>query len=145
MKQLTFLIFLFVLTNISFTQAQNNVLFNKKVHTPKFHTIDDLRTLKKGDLLKLYIKRIHEISSVLPYMALTNEPGVSLSDLGIRENSDNLKMLEEHHDVHKEAFKTQSEMMNQFVAYADTEKIILSILYFEEIIKKMRIGIGGNF
>lgn len=145
MKQLTFLLFLLLLTNISFTQAQNNVLFNKKVQTPKFHTIDDLRSLKKGDLLKLYVRRVYEISTVLPYMALTNEPDVSLSDLGIRENSDNLKMLEEHHDVHKEAFKTNSDMMNQFIAYADTEKIILSILYFEEIIKKTRIGIGGNF
>ena len=36
-------------------------------------------------------------------------------------------------------------MMTQFIPYADTEKIILSILYFEEVIKKMRIGIGGNF
>ncbi len=145
MKQLSLLLFLFLLTNISFTEAQNNVLFNKKVQTPKFHTIDDLKALKKGDLLKLYVRRIYEINTVLPYMALTNEPEVSLSDLGIRENSDNLKMLEDHHDVNKEAFKTSSEMMNQFIAYADTEKIILSILYFEEIIKKMRIGVGSNF
>jgi hypothetical protein len=145
MKLITFLLFAFLAFGSSFAQSKNNVFFDEKVQTPKFHTIDELRSLKKGELLKLYVRRIYEINTVLPFIALTNEPGVSLSDLGIREDSDNVKVLEEHHDVQKEAFNNSNNMMTQFIPYADTEKIILSILYFEEVIKKMRIGIGGNF
>lgn len=145
MKLFTFLLFTFIMTNISFAQTKENVFFDERVQTPKFHTIDELKSLKKGDLLKLYIRRIYEISTVLPFISLTNEPGVTLGDLGIRESSDNLKVLEQHHEVQKEAFKTNTEMMTQFIPYADTEKIILSILYFEEVIKKIRIGIGNSF
>ena len=78
-------------------------------------------------------------------MSLTKEPGTTLSDLGIRENSDNTKILDKYHEVHTEAFRSTNDMMMEFVAYADTEKIILSILYFEEIIKKLRIGINEDY
>lgn len=145
MRIITILFCTLFFIKFSYSQINNNVLFDERVQTNKFHSINDLEDLKKGDLLKLYIIRIREIQSVLPFMALTKEAGVTLSDLGIRENSDNIKMLDKYHETDKEAFFTTSDMMTEFVAYADTEKIILSILYFEEIIKKLRIGIDEDY
>ncbi|MBQ4803180.1 hypothetical protein J8L88_10005 [Aquimarina sp. MMG015] len=111
----------------------------------KFHTIDELENLKKGQLVKLYIERANEIITVLPYIALTNEANVSLSDIGIKENSDNQKLLKKHHETTTDAFGSTSNLITEFVPYADTEKIIWSILYYEEMIKKIRIGVNGNF
>lgn len=144
MKHTILILALALVTNIGFSQ-KSNVLFEKEKHTLKFHTIEDLAQLKKGELLQLYISRVYEITTVLPYMSLTNEPGVTLGELGIRENSDNIKILEKQHEVNEAAFKYAKETMTQFIAYADTDNIMLSVLYFEEIIKKMRIGLDEDF
>jgi hypothetical protein len=144
MKHIILILSIALFTSISFAQ-DSNVLFEKEKSTLKFHTIEDLAQLKKGQLLELYISRVYEITTVLPYMSLTNEPGTTLGDLGIREDSDNIKILEKQHEVNVAAFKYAKETMTQFIAYADTDKIMLSVLYFEEIIKKMRIGLEEDF
>ncbi len=144
MKHIILILSVALFTTISFAQ-DSNVLFEKEKSTLKFHTIEDLAQLKKGQLLELYISRVYEITTVLPYMSLTNEPGTTLGDLGIREDSDNIKILEKQHEVNVAAFKYAKETMTQFIAYADTDRIKLSVLYFEEIIKKMRIGLEEDF
>lgn len=144
MKSITLLLTLF-LTITSFAQSRNNIFFDKSTLITKFHTIDELEGLKKGELVNLYIKRTNEIITVLPYIGLTNETDVSLSDIGIKENSDNLKLLKKHHEITSEAFESTSNLITEFIPYADTEKIIWSILYYEEMIKKIRIGVNGNF
>jgi len=139
------LLFILFLTVASFAQTRKNVFFDKSSQITKFHTIDELEDLKKGELVKLYIERTKEINTVLPYIALTNEAGVSLSDIGIKENSDNLKLLKKHHEINNTALDSNSDLITEFIPYADTEKIIWSILYYEEMIKKIRIGVNGNF
>jgi len=145
MKLITLLFFIFFLTTPNFAQSKKSIFFDKSTLTTKFHTIDELEGLKKGELVRLYIKRSNEIITVLPYIALTNESDVSLSDLGIKENSNNLKILNKHHESTTDAFETTNDLITEFIPYADTEKIIWSILYYEEMIKKMRIGVNGNF
>ncbi|MHA7056049.1 hypothetical protein ACWGOQ_0002430 [Aquimarina sp. M1] len=144
MKSITLLVVLF-LTITSFAQSKKNIFFDQSTLITKFHTIDELEGLKKGELVKLYTERANEIITVLPYIALTHEAGVSLSDIGIKENSDNLKLLKKHHQTTTETFEETSNLITEFIPYADTEKIIWSILYYEEMIKKIRIGIDGNF
>lgn len=142
----TALIILFTfISTISFAQSQKSIFFDRETQITKFHTIDELENLKKGDLITLYKERINEIITVLPYLALTNQPEVSLSDIGIKEDSDHLKILKQNHESTSDALETTKEMIGELVPYADTEKIIWSILYYEEIIKKIRIGIDGNF
>lgn len=145
MKSITILFFTLFITAVSFAQTKNNILFDQRTLIKKFHTIDQLEGLKKGELVKLYIERVNEVITVLPYIALSNEANVSLSDIGIKENSDNLKLLKKHHETTTEAFESTSNLITEFVPYADTEKIIWSILYYEEMIKKIRIGVNGNF
>ncbi|MBQ4818631.1 hypothetical protein [Aquimarina sp. MMG016] len=145
MRSITVLLFALFIANMSFAQTQKNVFFDQTTLINKFHTIDELEALRKGDLIKLYIARTNEIVTIIPYLALTNEAGVSLSDLGIKENSSNLKILDKHHETITDASENTSNLISEFVPYADTEKIIWSILYFEEVIKKIRIGTNGNF
>ncbi len=145
MKSIILVLFTSLITVSSFSQSKKNVFFDQKTLTSKFHTIDELEDLRKGELVKLYVERTNEIITILPYLALTNEPEISLSDIGIKENSDNLKILDKHHESTTDSFIITNDMVTEFIPYADTERIIWSILYFEEIIKKIRIGVNGNF
>lgn len=145
MKSILLLLFTVLIFNNTIAQSQKNVFFDQETLTNKFHTIDELEDLKKGELIKLYTERVNEIITVIPYLALTNEPGVTMSDIGIKENSANLKILDKHHETGIDASESTSNFISEFIPYADTEKIIWSILYFEEIIKKIRIGTAGNF
>ncbi|GGX14169.1 hypothetical protein [Aquimarina muelleri] len=144
-KLLSTFFFSLFLIGTSFAQSQKNIFFDQKNLVNKFHTIDELEDLKKGDLIKLYTERINEITIILPYLALTNEAGVKLSDIGIKENSDHLKSLDKHHTITIKALENTKGVIAEFIPYADTEKIVWAILYFEEIIKKIRIGVNGNF
>ncbi len=134
----------FTLT-FSYAQTKKNTFFEQKSLINKFHTIGELENLKKGELIKLYTKRAREIITVIPYLALSNEPGVSLSDIGIKENSGNLKTLDKHHQSTIASFENTSDMISEFIPYADTEKIVAAILYFEDVIKKTRIGLNNSF
>lgn len=145
MKLLGTLFFSLFLISISSAQSKKNVFFDQKKLINKFHTIDELEDLKKGDLIQLYTERINEITIVLPYLALTNEAGVKLSDIGIKESSDHLKSLDKHHAIITNALENTKNIISEFIPYADTENIVWSILYFEEVIKKIRIGTNGNF
>ncbi|WP_109435541.1 MULTISPECIES: hypothetical protein [Aquimarina] len=131
--------------NLSYTQTNKNVFFDQKAMIGKFHTIDELENLKKGELIKLYTARVNEIVTILPFLALTNEPNVKLSDIGIKENSDHLKTLNKHRESTLKTFENTKVLISDFIPYADTEKIIWTILYYEEVIKKIRIGANGNF
>ncbi|UZO81166.1 hypothetical protein NBT05_01520 [Aquimarina sp. ERC-38] len=142
------LIFVSLFLSVMLTYGQkrdDGVFFIKKDQISKFHTITDLQELKKGDLLKLYIDRFKEIATVLPYIAITHEADVRLSDVGIKEDSDHIKILKKSTDATTESLETISESIQDLVAYADTEKIIWTILFYEETIKKMRIGVQEGF
>ncbi|MFD2564139.1 hypothetical protein [Aquimarina rubra] len=121
------------------------VFFVQKDQITRFHTIGDLEKLKKGELIQLYQDRVREIVTVIPFLSLTNEPGVRLGDLGIKEDSDHIKSLKKSAEATEEAISIAQNSIEELVPYADTEKIILTILYFEEIIKKMRIGVNRSF
>ena len=138
--------FFFLTTVYTYSQKKDEAtFFNKKDLIVKFHTISDLENMKKGELIKLYQDRVKEIIMVIPFLSLSNEPGVRLRDLGIKEDAGNIKILRKSIDATQEALETTKISIEELVAYADTEKIILTILYFEEIIKKTRIGINKNF
>jgi hypothetical protein len=144
-KILSSFIFLFT-TNIIFAQYTSEaIFFTQRDQINKFHTINDLQALKKGELVKLYQDRVKEIIITLPFISLTNEANVRLSDIGIKEDSRHLKTLRNNTESTRKSLQTTKTTIEELVPYADTEKIIWTILYYEEIIKKMRIGVNGNF
>lgn len=144
-KLLVSFIFFLSMQYIHGQQKDEAVFFLKKDQITKFHTIGDLENLKKGQLIQLYQDRIKEIIIVLPFLSLTNEPGVRLGDLGIKEDSGHIKSLKKSVETSQKAINITQNSIEELVPYADTEKIILTILYFEEVIKKMRIGVNKTF
>ncbi|MFL1897205.1 hypothetical protein ACJRPK_15995 [Aquimarina sp. 2-A2] len=141
---LSFILFHFV-TAIFAQQNNDAVFFTQKAQIDQFHTIDDLEELKKGELIELYADRVTEILTVLPLLSLSYEPGVRLSDVGIKEDSHHLKILKKAKDSQQENIKKTHETVEELIPYADTDQIVWTILYFEEVIKKMRMGVKGNF
>ncbi|GAA3508577.1 hypothetical protein GCM10022393_20010 [Aquimarina addita] len=145
-NKLIILLLLSLGVQISFAQKRDDgVFFIKKDQIVKFHTIGDLENLRKGELIKIYQDRVREIITVIPFLSLTNEPDVRLDDLGIKEDSDHIKILKKNTEAIQEALITTEESIEELIAYADTEKIIWTILYYEDVIKKMRIGANGSF
>ncbi|WP_103069988.1 hypothetical protein [Aquimarina sediminis] len=141
----SYLIF-FLTTSIIFAQQTNEaIFFTQRDQINKFHTINDLQALKKGELVKLYQDRVEEIITTLPFLSLTHEANVRLSDIGIKEDSRHLKILRHNTESTRKSLETTKTTIEELVPYADTEKIIWTILYYEEIIKKMRIGVNSNF
>lgn len=141
-----FIFILFITISPIFAQeATDAIFFTQRDQINKFHTINELQDLKKGDLVKLYQDRVEEIMIILPFLSLVNEPGVRLNDIGIKEDSRHVKILRNNTQSTQKSLETTKQTIEELVPYADTEKIIWTILYFEEVIKKMRIGINGNF
>ncbi|WP_405208242.1 hypothetical protein [Aquimarina sp. LLG6339-5] len=145
MKKTTILLLL-VLTigTLNAQTKKKGILYNNENLINRFHTIDELQDLNKGALIELYLERTREIFTVLPYLSLSNQPGTSLSDIGIKEDSDNVKVVEKNNEIAERAFVYTTNTVKELVPYSDTDNIIWAILYFEEMIKKMRLGKDGN-
>ncbi|GAA4276990.1 hypothetical protein [Aquimarina mytili] len=139
------LVLLLAINTVFSQKTDEAIFFSQKKQINKFHTISDLEAIKKGDLITLYQDRVEEIITVLPFLSLTNEPGIRLRDIGIKEDSRHLKTLKNSKTDTEKNIESANVAIEELVAYADTEKIIWAILYFEEVIKKMRIGASGNF
>ncbi len=146
MFKTTTLIIFFITIKVAFSQSKDEaIFFVKDAQINKFHTISDLEGLNKGDLLKLYSERVREIIITLPYLSLTNKPNIRLNDIGIKENDEHIKVLKKNNEFTKKNIEITQQTIEEFVPYADTGKIIWTILYYEEMIKKMRLGSKGNF
>ncbi|MDH7445301.1 hypothetical protein [Aquimarina sp. 2201CG14-23] len=143
-KTITLLLMIFIMSTLSAQTKKKGVFFGSDKLIDRFHTIDELQDLNKGELIKLYLERTREIFIVLPYLSLSNEPGTSLSDVGIKEDSDNIKVVEKNNEIADRAFEYTTNTIKELIPYSDTDKIIWTILYFEEMIKKMRLGTKGN-
>ncbi|MBW1294466.1 hypothetical protein, partial [Aquimarina litoralis] len=99
-----FVILLSVMSSLNAQVKKKGILFDNSKMINRFHTIDELQGLNKGELIELYLERTREIFVVLPYLSLSNKPGTSLSDIGIKEDSDNLKVVEKNNEIADRAF-----------------------------------------
>ncbi len=145
MSQKILLISFFLLIHTFFYAQQEAIFFTQKDQIAKFHTISDLQALKKGELIALYQDRVTEILTTLPFLSLTNEADIRLGDIGIKEDSRHLKILKNNTASTQDHIEISKETIEELVPYADTEKIIWTILFYEDMIKKMRIGSNSSF
>ncbi len=147
MSNKIFLIVAIALAGLTQLSAQTTpkTFFGKLDRINKFHTIDDLEDASKGELVKIYLERNKELTTVLPFIALTTKPDQKLEDVGIRNDSHNSKLLYKYKTTEKKLSTTNTNILNEFISYADSDNLILSILYMEDIIKKLRLGFKGNF
>ena len=97
-----------------------------------------LKTLSKGELVELYIERMKVIVRILPKIGLATKPGVTMTDLGIPDTSDNKKALE----LEKEATQTYLDItvdyLRKMLPFCDKGQLINAILFYEQTLKSLR-------
>ena len=130
---------LFLVTGISFAQKKKapKSIISEKVVIKKYHNAEDLSRLQKGDLIGLYSERIQVLIKTLPYVAFATKPGITMSTLGIPNNNDNKKALENQFESTDTFLENTNEFHSEYLPYSDTDKLIAAILYYEEIMKSL--------
>ena len=106
----------------------------------KTYTKEELSTMGKLELTKIYMERIAIITELSPYLALHTQPGASLKDMGIPETKENKEHLEKevkNKDAYLESVKTT---LDDIIPYADKQNIVWGILFFEEMIQRIEKG-----
>ncbi len=103
----------------------------------KYHSQKELQEMKKGELLELYIERIKVLVKTLPYIALATKPGVTMSDLGIPNNSDNRKILDEQAEGTSTFLDLTVGFQRRMVPYSDTSDLVAAILFYETTLKSL--------
>ncbi|MEP5254266.1 MAG: hypothetical protein ABJQ39_04330 [Winogradskyella arenosi] len=136
----TFFCALFLLlTSLTFAQKkdQSQSIISGKVNIKKYHSREDLKKMKKGELLDLYIERIEVIVNILPNIAFATKPGVTMESLGIPDTKDNKKALEENIEASTSYFDSTIEFQKKILPYSDTVDLIAAILFYESTLKAL--------
>lgn len=140
MKKITFL-GLFLLLAIGNMNAQSKgkpiSIISTGASMKKYHEKSELETMQKGQLLELYIERIKVLVNTLPYIALTTKPGVTMQDVGIPDNSENNKALNEQKENTATFLNTTVDFQRTMMPYSDKGNLISSILYYESMLKEL--------
>jgi len=139
MRIILFTFSLFLVTGVSFAQKRNapKNIIRDKVAINKYHNTSELEGLQKGQLLDLYIERIEVLVELLPYIAFATKPGVTMSTLGIPNDKENRKSLEDQFDATDNFLKTNLEFQKSILPYSDTKDLISAVLFYEEILKSL--------
>ncbi len=105
-----------------------------------YHSLKELEGLLKGELITLYLERIKIIINIVPYVGITNKPGVTLKDLGIPETIENVKALDREFENKNLFVSTSFDFITTMLPYSDKSSIIQGILFYEDVLKKIHSG-----
>ena len=103
----------------------------------RYYNKEELNRLQKGQLIRLYSERIQVLVKTLPYVAFATKPGVTMASLGIPNNNESLKALDNQFEAADAFLKNTNEFHGNYLPYSDTDKLIAAILYYEEIMKSL--------
>lgn len=106
----------------------------------KYSNLKDLEAMNKGELKTLYLERVKILINIMPYMAITSKPGVTLKDLGVPESIENVTALKNETDNRALYLKANSDFLDTIMSYSDKSVIITAILFLEETMKKIHSG-----
>jgi hypothetical protein len=142
MRKIFFLSFLSIIA-LNNVNAQSTAMPKSIISTSaivkKFHQKNELEEMKKGELVDLYIERINVIVNKIPFIALTNKRGISISDLGIPSSSNNLKVLENQQENIKTFLEGNEKFERALAPFADKGDLIDAILYLESSLKELKM------
>ena len=105
-----------------------------------YHSLKELEALLKGELITLYLERIKILVNIVPYVGITNKPGVTLRDLGIPETVENVKALDRETENKNLFVSTSYDFFTTMLPYSDKSTIIQGILFYEDVLKKIHSG-----
>lgn len=138
-KTTLFCAIFFLMMTMGYAQKNDDYqsIISGKVNISKYHSREELKKLKKGDLLILYIERIEVIVNILPNIAFATKPGVTMESLGIPDTKDNTKALEENIDASTSYFESTIEFQKKILPYSDSIDLIAAILFYESTLKAL--------
>ncbi len=128
----------FLIAGIGFAQknkAPKSIISN--VAIKKYHHKEELDRMQKGELLVLYMERIESLVKLLPYIAFATKPGVTMTTLGIPNDSDNRKALDEQFEATHDFLVATGEFEKRILPYSDTDNLVAAILFYEETMKSL--------
>jgi len=137
-KMVLFSFSFFLIAGIGFAQKNKeakSIISN--VAIKKYHNKEDLERMQKGELLVLYVERIESLVKLLPYIAFATKPGVTMTTLGIPNDSDNRKALDNQFEATDDFLKSTGEFQSRILPYSDTDNLIAAILFYEETMKSL--------
>ncbi len=138
-SKLLSLCFLFILVSgIGYAQKNKpRSIIDTNVGIRKYHNKEELDDMAKGLLLGLYIERIEKLIKLMPYIAFATKPGITMTTLGIPDNGDNRKALDNQYEATGEFLAVNSDFQRRLLPYSDTDDLVSAILFYEEIIKSL--------
>ncbi len=143
MKKIYLLIFLvgftFVNPQVAYSQKKDSK-DNAKViidirGIKKYHNLNELKAMSKGELIPLYIERVNILFNVIQYFGISSKSGVTYAELGIPESKENIKALETEKENRLVFLNSNTTFLKGILPYSDTENIIQAILFYEEVLK----------
>lgn len=131
--------FFLLFSGLGFAQKNKDSqsIISENARISKYHSKEELERMPKGELLTLYIERTESLVQLLPYIAFATKPGVTMSSLGIPDEKENRKILEDQKDATEDFLKKNSEFQSKILPYSDTSNLVSAILYFEETLKSL--------
>ncbi len=132
-----FSIFMFTST-ATYAQKDAPAVVFKVRGIKKFHSLSELQSMSKGELIPLYHERVDILFNFIPYLGVTSKNGVTFKDLGIPESKENLKVLQVEKDSRNLYIGQNTLFLNAILPYSDTTNIIDAILFYEEVMKLVK-------
>ncbi|MFB9055581.1 hypothetical protein ACFFU9_02390 [Mariniflexile ostreae] len=132
-----FALFLAIGTGFAQKKGEAKSIISDKVSIKKYHNKEELERLPKGELLTLYKERIESLVKLLPYIAFATKPGVTMTTLGIPNDSDNSKALDNQFKATDAFLSSTSDFHGRILPYSDTNKLVSAILFYEETMKSL--------
>jgi hypothetical protein len=137
-KVVVFILFLFS-TSMVFSQNKNAIksIVSSDASIKKYHDLNELKAMQKGQLLELYSERLKVLVKILPNIALAKKPGITISDLGIPNDAENRKAMEAQVEGTKSFLETTVEFQKKMLPYSDKDNLIAAILFYEYTLKSL--------
>lgn len=137
MRKIKIIIILILLSISGIAQKKELSIIKTNDNIMKYYEKSELDEMNKGQLIQLYIERVKTLIGVLPYIALTRKPGITLKDIAVPLSSDEFKNLDKYQEEVVNFQKFSNEFQKSIIPYADKENIVISILYYEDILKML--------
>lgn len=139
-KVTLFMIAMLALTSKGIAQSKPNMPKSIISTTAAIRTYYDdkaLKAMSKGELVDLYVERMKVIVKILPNIALATKPGVTMSDLGIPDESENKKALDSATEATATYLETTVNYLKKLLPYADKNQLVTMILFYEQTLKSL--------
>ncbi|MFN7100440.1 MAG: hypothetical protein ACK4M4_08720 [Flavobacterium sp.] len=131
-------LFLFV-SAAAFSQTKGVVqsLISRDAAIRKYHSLEELQGMTKGELIKLYGDQVTVLVKILPYIALAKTAGVTITDLGIPNDPETIKIMEAQTQGINDFVGVSSKFQAKMLPYSEKSRLVASILFYENTMKTL--------